>query len=283
MSGKIDTQTLKSLIETHTPMVLIDARMKEYDDGKRIPGAKSLNAKSSADEIAKAIGRKDTLIVTYCSNVHCPASSKMADHLSDLGYTNVLDYSEGIQGWTAAGYPTNPVAIERTVTFQGNPLHLAGHEIREGDFAPDFELENTDMKPVKLSDFKGKIVVLVTVPSLDTPVCDLETRKFNQKAAEVSDDVEILVASMDLPFAQKRWCGAAGIRNLITISDYRSAQLGRRYGVLISELHLLARAVFVIDRNGVVQYRQIVDELTKEPDYEQVLSVVDNLTAKQSV
>jgi thiol peroxidase len=139
------------------------------------------------------------------------------------------------------------------------------------------------MKPVKLSDFKGKIVVLVSVPSLDTPVCDLETRKFNQKAAQLSDDVEILVASMDLPFAQKRWCGAAGIRNLVTISDYRSAQLGRRYGVLISELHLLARTVFVIDRDGVVRYRQIVSEMTHEPNYDEVLTAVDRLVEKQVV
>jgi thiol peroxidase len=110
------------------------------------------------------------------------------------------------------------------------------------------------------------------VPSLDTPVCDLQTRRFNQEAARLGPDVQILTISMDLPFAQKRWCGAAGIERVTTLSDHREASFGTAYGVLIKELRLLARAVFVVDKDGVVRYVQIVPELSREPDYEAALA-----------
>jgi thiol peroxidase len=163
---------------------------------------------------------------------------------------------------------------ERIVTFQGNPLHLTGSEVKVGEMAPEFELAGNDLKPVKLSSLRGQTVVLVTVPSLDTPVCDLEGRTFNKKAAELDPSVRILVVSMDLPFAQARWCGASGVNKVTTLSDYRGAKLGMAYGVLIEELHLLARTIFVIDRNGKVQYRQIVGEVTNEPDYQAAIDAV---------
>ena len=164
------------------------------------------------------------------------------------------------------------------VTFQGNPLTLVGKELKKGDDAPDVELLNNDLAPVKISSFRGKICVLTTVPSLDTPVCDMETRRFNEEAANLGADVAVLTVSMDLPFAQKRWCGAAGIDRVTTLSDHRDASFGQAYGVLIKELRLLARAVFVTDKSGVIQYTQLVKELTQEPDYDAVLNAVKGLS-----
>jgi len=160
------------------------------------------------------------------------------------------------------------------VTMKGSPLTLIGSEVSVGDKAPDFTAVDTDLKPVSLSSFRGKTVVIASVPSLDTPVCDLETRRFNQEAAGLGKDVQILTLSMDLPFAQKRWCGAAGITALKTLSDHRDAAFGNAYGVLIKELRLLARAVFVVDRQGVIRYIQVVKELATEPDYAAVLDAV---------
>ena len=160
------------------------------------------------------------------------------------------------------------------VTMKGNPLTLLGGEIKVGDKAPDFVVVDNDLQPVRFSSYSGKIVVISAVPSLDTPVCDMETRRFNDEAGRLSDDVVILTISMDLPFAQKRWCGAAGVDRVITLSDYRDAEFGKAYGALIKELRLLARVVFVVDQSGVVRYVQTVKELTQEPDYESVLAAV---------
>ena len=165
---------------------------------------------------------------------------------------------------------------ERTgaVTMQGNPLTLLGRELKVGDPAPDVEILDNDLSPVKISSFQGKVCVISTVPSLDTPVCDMETRRFNEEAGNLGSDVAILTISMDLPFAQKRWCGAAGIDKVTTLSDHRDASFGEAYGVLIKELRLLARAVFVVNKNGEIRYIQIVKELTLEPDYDTVLDAV---------
>jgi thiol peroxidase len=160
------------------------------------------------------------------------------------------------------------------ITFQGNPLTLIGKECKVGDRAPDFEAVGNDMAAVSLSSFNDKIRVVSSVPSLDTPVCDMETRKFNEQATGLSENIAILTISMDLPFAQKRWCGAAGVTRVITLSDHRDGAFGRAYGVLIKELRLLARAVFVIDRGGIVQYVQVVKEMTQEPDYDAVWRAV---------
>jgi len=166
--------------------------------------------------------------------------------------------------------------MERTdiITFKGNPLTLMGNEVKVGDKAPDFEVLDGDLSAVKLSDFAGKLCIISSVPSLDTPVCDTETRRFNKEAEKLGDDVVVLTISMDLPFAQKRWCGAAGVHNVILLSDYRAASFGKAFGVLIKELRLLARAVFVLDREGIVRYVEIVKELTEEPDYEAALKAV---------
>ena len=168
---------------------------------------------------------------------------------------------------------------ERTgmVTIHGNPLTLVGAEIRVGAPAPEAELLDNDLNPVKLSSYRGKILVMASVPSLDTPVCDLETRRFNDEAANLGAEVELVTISMDLPFAQKRWCGAAGVKRLRTLSDHREAAFGRAYGVLIKELRLLARAVFIVDREGTVHYVQLVKEVTNEPNYEEVLQALGKI------
>ena len=163
------------------------------------------------------------------------------------------------------------------ITLHGNPVTLVGDEIQTGRPLPDVELLNNDLKPVKLSDYRGKIVVLSVVPSLDTPVCDMQTRRFNTEAAGLSDEVVVLTISMDLPFAQKRWCGAAGVDRVTTLSDHRAAAFGQSTGLLIEELRLLARAVMVADREGVVRYYQLVKEVGEEPNYDTVLSAVKEL------
>ena len=163
------------------------------------------------------------------------------------------------------------------ITFQGNPLTLLGTELKVGDSAPDATLLANDLSPVQLSSYKGKVCVISVVPSLDTPVCDMQTRKFNEEAANLGDNVAILTMSMDLPFAQARWCGAAGVDKVATLSDHRDAAFGEAFGVLIKELRLLARAVLVVDKDGAIQYIQLVKEVTEEPDYNAVLEAVKKL------
>lgn len=160
------------------------------------------------------------------------------------------------------------------ITVEGKPLTLLGDEIKAGDPAPDVEVLDNDLAPVKLSSFRGKVCIILSVPSLDTPVCDVETRKFNEEATRLALDVALLTISMDLPFAQKRWCGAAGVTRIQALSDHRDASFGESYGVLIKELRLLARAVFVVDRDGIVRYVDVVKEITNEPDYEAALNAV---------
>jgi thiol peroxidase len=169
---------------------------------------------------------------------------------------------------------------ERTgiVATRGNPLTLVGDEVKVGDQAPDFVALANDLSPVHFSSFRGKICVLSSVPSLDTAVCDLQTRRFNQEAERLGSDVVVLTISMDLPFAQKRWCGAAGVTRVQTLSDHRDASFGTSYGMLIKELRLLARAVLLVDREGAIRYIQLVEEITNEPDYEAVLSALSELT-----
>ena len=165
---------------------------------------------------------------------------------------------------------------ERTgiITFQGNPLTLIGKGVSVGEAAPEFCVLANDPTPRTLADYKGKVLVISVVPSLDTPVCDMQTRRFNTEAAKLSDNVRILTISCDLPFAQTRWCGAAGVDAVETLSDHRDLSFGTAYGVAIKELRLLSRAVFVICANGVIAYEQIVKEVTHDVDFEAALGAV---------
>ena len=168
---------------------------------------------------------------------------------------------------------------KRIVTMKGNPLTLSGNPVKVGDPAPDFEVVANDLSEVKLSSYRGKTSLISSVPSLDTSVCDTQTRKFNEEAGKLGDNVVVLTISMDLPFAQARWCGAAGVENVETLSDYRKAEFGNAFGILIQELRLLARAVFIVDSEGIIRYIQIVDELTNEPDYADALDALKGITA----
>lgn len=164
------------------------------------------------------------------------------------------------------------------VTLQGNPFTLLSPLPALGEAAPDFSALNNDLTPFTLKkSFAGKVVILASVPSLDTAVCELEAKRFNQEAAALGEKVAVAVVSMDLPFAQKRWREAAGVDTLVTLSDHRDADFGKKYGVLLPDLRLLARAVFVLDGEGTVRYTELVPEISHEPDYDAALAAAKKL------
>lgn len=162
------------------------------------------------------------------------------------------------------------------VTFQSKPVTLVGPEIKVGDKAPDFTLQTIDMEDLSLSESRGKVRVLSVVTSLDTPVCDIQTQWFEGEAGK-HRDVVIYTISMDLPFAQSRYCGANNITSLKTLSDHREASFGTAYGVLIKELRLLSRAVFIVDRDDVVRYAEYVKEVGTPPDYDKALEALEKI------
>lgn len=156
------------------------------------------------------------------------------------------------------------------ITFNQEPVTLLGKEINVGDQAPDFTVVSNDLKDVSLSDYKGNVKLISVVPSIDTGVCSEQTKRFNEEADKI-DNVQVLTISMDLPFAQQRWCAANGIKKLDTLSDHRDADFGEKYGVLIKELRLLSRSIFVVDSNDKVTYAEYVQEVTNHPDYDAAL------------
>lgn len=167
--------------------------------------------------------------------------------------------------------------VTDTVTMKGNPVTLIGNQINVGDDAPNVTLTANDLSDFELSSLKGRNVILSVVPSLDTGICDMQTKRFNKEAEQMDKNIQILTISMDLPFAQKRWCGAADVNNVLTLSDYRNADFGEAYGVLIKELRLLSRSIFVVDADGKIRYKELVKEITTEPNYEAALEAAKNL------
>ena len=155
------------------------------------------------------------------------------------------------------------------ITFKDNPLTLDGPELKVGDTAPDFTVCDGALRPVKLSDFKGQTIILSITPSLDTPTCALQTKRFNQEASALN--AKVLTISMDLPFAQSRFCESFSIKNILVFSDYKDRDFGNKCGLLIKELALLSRAVLIVDKNGKIAYFQLVKEITGEPDYKPVI------------
>jgi thioredoxin-dependent peroxiredoxin len=154
-----------------------------------------------------------------------------------------------------------------SVTFKEKPVTLLGNQVKAGDQAPDFKVLANDLSEVTLADSKGSVRLIAAVPSVDTGVCDAEVRRFNEEASKLGN-AKVLTISVDLPFAQKRWCAAAGIENVQTLSDHRDLSFGKAYGVAIEELRLLARSVFVIDSSDKITYVEYVDEVTSHPNYE---------------
>lgn len=162
------------------------------------------------------------------------------------------------------------------VTFKGNPLTLVGPELKAGSKAPEFEALAQDLSAVTLSRFKGKTLLISVTPSLDTPICDQQAKRFNEEAAKLPN-VQILNVSVDLPFAQKRWCGASNVERIMTLSDHRETSFGRAYGTLVKELRLLSRAVFVVDAGGTVRYVEYVPEIASHPNYDAALAAVRSI------
>lgn len=166
---------------------------------------------------------------------------------------------------------------KNVITFVNNPMTLVGPEVKVGQKAPEFTVLDNDLAPKTLADYANKIKVISVVPSLDTGVCDAQTRWFNQDVTNLSDDVVVLTISMDLPFAQKRWCGAAGVDRVVTLSDHKDASFGTAYGFLIEELRLLTRGVVVIDKNNTVSYVEYVPEVTNTVNFDTVKDAVASL------
>jgi thioredoxin-dependent peroxiredoxin len=168
--------------------------------------------------------------------------------------------------------------MEGKITFKGSPLTLIGRALKVGSVAPDFKVSSQELKEVTLTDFSGKVKVITSFPSLDTPVCDLQVKEFNQRAAGLSSEAAIIGISKDLPFAQQRFCLENGIKNISVVSDYKTGSFGINYGLLIKELNLLARAVVIIDKNNIIRYIQLVSELTSPPDYPEALKKLEEAT-----
>lgn len=162
------------------------------------------------------------------------------------------------------------------ITLKGNPLNLVGPELKVGDTAPDFAVVDTSLQKVTLADTGNGIRIFSVVPSLDTPVCDMQTKRFNEEAASLSN-VKIYTISMDLPFAMKRWCGAMGVDNLVMLSDHRDASFGTSYGTLVENLRIECRAIFVLDGNNVVRHAEYVGEVGSHPDYDAALAAAKSL------
>lgn len=165
----------------------------------------------------------------------------------------------------------------RTITLNGNAIAVRGEEVREGELFPSFCLTGVDMKDVTNQEVQGKVAVFLTVPSLDTPVCSVEAKKFNDEVCSLSEKVAVVVVSRDLPFAQKRWCGAEGATRVKTASDYKLRTFGEATGTDWSDAGLLARAVFVTDTTGKVRYVEYVPEIAQEPNYEAAKAAVKAL------
>ncbi|MFC5405698.1 thiol peroxidase [Cohnella soli] len=166
---------------------------------------------------------------------------------------------------------------ERSVSFKGNPITLVGPTLTAGETAPDFTLNKNLLETASLQDYAGKVKLISVVPSIDTGVCDAQTRRFNEEASKLGDNVVILTVSADLPFAQARWCGAAGVDRVVLLSDYKDNAFGKAYGVFIKEFHLDMRAIFVLDANNKITYVEVLNEMTEHPNYEAAVSAVKSL------
>ena len=167
--------------------------------------------------------------------------------------------------------------MTRTTNFKGSPLELLGSELKVGQSAPAFTVTGQDMSDISSSKFSGKTLVLSIIPSIDTPVCAIETKKFNQEFEKLGDNAICLTVSMDLPFAQKRWCAAEGVEKIIVASDYKHRSVGQAFGAFIKDWGLTSRAVFVIDQTGKIAHAQYVPEVSSEPDYAAILDTVKTL------
>jgi thiol peroxidase len=167
--------------------------------------------------------------------------------------------------------------MSKTIKFNGEPFDLIGRRIHVGETATDFRVCNSELKTVRLSDYPGKVRLITSFPSLDTPVCQLQVREFNKRASDISPEITVIGISKDLPFAQERFKHGFDIKNVQLFSDFQNSSFGVNFGVLVKHLHLLARAVFIVDKTDVIRYIQIVDELTHAPDYDASLRALESV------
>lgn len=287
MEMEIKTITRDELVKLQNsgkPFKLVDVLERSSYDEAHLPKAISIPLKELREAASKFL-TKDELIIVYCASFSCPASTTAAKILITLGFTNVLDYKGGLKDYKEGNLPLEG-SLRLKVTMQGNSLTLVGRKIKIGQSAPNFKVMDNNLNEVTLDNFKGKIKVITSFVSLDTPVCDLQVKAFNQKATTLSSNIVILGISKDLPFAQKRFCAANDIANINILSDFKSSSFGINYGLLIKENNLLARATIIIDANNVIRFIAIVDEITTEPNYEDILKnltkVVDSPALPQS-
>jgi thiol peroxidase len=184
------------------------------------------------------------------------------------------EHTRGAGEPARAGKRRTGMERQGIVTAKGNPVTLIGPELKTGDKAPGFTVLDRELKERRLKEFAGKTVLISVTPSLDTPVCDMQARRFNEEAAGLGDDVAVLNISVDLPFAIERFCTAAGIDRVEALSDHRDTSFGEAYGILMKELRLLARAIFIIDPEGTIRYAEVVPEIAEQPDYEGALKAL---------
>jgi thiol peroxidase len=264
----ISRDELIKLQKSDKPYKLIDVLdTSSYEKG-HIPKSISIPLEELREK-ASVLLNKDELIIVYCANFDCPASTTAAKILMGMGYKNVLDYKGGLKDYLEGNLPLEKQTHSK-VTMQNQPLTLVGRKIKIGQNAPQFKVADNNLNEIILDKFKDKIKVITSFLSLDTPVCDLQVKEFNKKAAAFPNTA-VLGISKDLPFAQKRFCMINDIKNLTALSDFKTSSFGINYGLLIKENNLLARATVILDTNNIIRFIEVVDEITKEPNYENIL------------
>ena len=273
---KLEAKWKKAVAQKEGMIQKLKAQLAAKQEDLRQGEKTVLEAMGKAkEEIAAIKAKTDQTLLEWKKKAEAEYK-KLKEDLEKKAEKKIAEAKEAAAKLAAKAPPAPP---ERAglVTFKGNPMTLQGAEVRVGDKAPDFKVADNAMQPATLDSFRGKFKIICPVPSLDTPVCDMETRRFNQEADKLPENVVVLTVSVDLPFAQKRWCAAAGVEKVKTLSDFKDRSFGLAYGVLIKELQLLARAVFIVDDQDVVRYAEIVPEITREPDYDRVLNAVKAL------
>jgi thiol peroxidase len=275
-AGKLEAKWKKAVGQKDEMIKKLKGQLAERQEDLR-QGEKTIREAmgKATEEISAIKAKTDQTLMDWKSKAEAEYK-KLKEELEKKAEKKMAEAKAAARELAAKAAPAVP---ERSglVAFKGNPMTLRGEEVKVGDKAPEFKVVDNAMQPATLDSFRGKIKIISSVPSLDTPVCDMETRRFNQEADKMPDNVVVLTISMDLPFAQKRWCAAAGVEKVKTLSDFQGRSFGPAYGVLIKELQLLARAVFIVDDQDVVRYVEIVPEIAKEPDYGRVLEAVKAL------
>jgi len=275
-AGNLEAKWKKAVAQKDEMIKKLKGELADKKDVLRQGEETILEAMGKAKEEISAIKAKtDQTLMDWKSKAEAEYK-KLKEDLEKKAEKKIAEAKAAAKEFAVKAAPAVPER-DGLVTFKGNPMTLLGTEVKLGEKAPDFKVVDNAMQAATLDSFRGKIKIISSVPSLDTPVCDMETRRFNQEADKMPDNVVVLTVSMDLPFAQKRWCAAAGVEKVKTLSDFQGRSFGPAYGVLIKELQLLARAVFIVDDQDVVRYVEIVPEIAKEPDYGRVLDAVKAL------